>query len=510
MNDSSLKEVLRSVLSCGEKIASSAELGERLITSARQKRMSPEQLGRMVNVLNVERTLAHHKTASDDTRGADLDLLDAPALMARYATEVEQPVKKSSVVHERPGWKSMHLGVGDHFRTPSTAEVLRAAEETDDWQKEAGRQSEVEARLREKEARQHDYDNHITLWSDLMCELSEDLVKMARTAFLTPAEDTTEVLSEVTTMSPFVAEAFANKLASLGYRVERDRIAAVPLATDKHNLLPLVRRAEDTLKMALCTKIAADDILAIAGRPTRKKDQEADLNLIFDTADGDANAHDDPDADGVLGRDRREPKPRSHDSKPSVLMHALEKAEPGGVVDTADVPQVDVLPGALDKKPAPDQSKLLASLEALGDAGSLIGSAIGGVGRTADQVAKQMERSHARESTNSVVDTYNMLMGGRLNDKSRKVSDNVLRLKQQIVLTRLMKSDDIISRAKPGEVVALFNSIRSTNPAAAADVNITKLLLRDALTHQGMPLSSVKSLAETRSAVPPASKPTKP
>jgi hypothetical protein len=44
----------------------------------------------------------------------------------------------------------------------------------------------------------------------------------------------------------------------------------------------------------------------------------------------------------------------------------------------------------------------------------------------------------------------------------------------------------------------MFNTIRNLNPAAAADINVVKLLLREALTNQGMPLSSVKSLNEVR------------
>lgn len=512
MNDSRLKEVLRSVLSCGEKIASSTELGDGLIAAARKERMSPEQLGRMVNVLNVERTLAHHKTASDDTRGADLDLLDAPALMARYATEVE-PAKTAATKHERPGWSSMHLGVGDHFKSPSTAEVLRAAEETDEWQKEASRASDVEVRLREKEARQIDYDNHIALWTDLMCELSEDLTKMARIAFSSPSDDTTQVLSEVTTMSPFVAEAFANKLDTLGYRVDRDKVAAVPIAADPFSLHPLVLRAEETLKLALCTKIAADDILNLP-EPKKPKKKGAPSsrggNLVLPSPlGGGPTIHEEPDEEeGWHNRKGRQPK---DDVKGrSLLLHALTRESPAAPLGKVDVPQIDVLPGVTEKRPVDEQSKLMASLEAIGDVGSLVGSAVGGVGRTADSIANTLNRPHARDSTNSVVDTYNLLMGGRLNDKARKVSDSVMRLRQQITLTRLMKSDEIISRAKPGEVVALFNSIRNSNPAAATDVNITKLLLREALTHQGMPLNAVKTLSETRPTAPSTSKPAKP
>jgi hypothetical protein len=165
------------------------------------------------------------------------------------------------------------------------------------------------------------------------------------------------------------------------------------------------------------------------------------------------------------------------------------------------------MPGRTDHAPAlqgstgnheEGQSRLLAAMEALSASGSIIGQGGRTLGEGAKGLAETLTKPYAADSARSTTDLYASLMGNSLLNKQKGVADSVTRLKQQIVLTRLIKSDDIIRHAPPGEVVSMFNTIRNLNPAAAADINVVKLLLREALTNQGMPLSSVKSLNEVR------------
>lgn len=520
MKDSELKDVLRELMSNpAEKMAGSAELADSLLKVARKKRMSPDQLGRLVNVFNVERTLAHHKVASDEDRGADLDLLDAPALMCRYATEVEPVKKASNTVHEPQSWRSIQAGVGNHFRTPSRDQVQAAVDASDEWQKEA---SKVEDPRRVKAAREAERQLHINLWSDLLGELREDFQKMASKALPLISSPTEGVLSDMTTQSPFVAEAFANHLREVGYRVDMSKVAAVPFATDPYKLGDLIAHADDTLQMAVYVKVAADslsDLLTQALALSPPSGEPADNTnyvppqpigslsknkLPVAPADEAEPEVEDDDSRGSRPRDKK-PAGKQHGGA-SPLMYALERLSPAGEIpDVAQPAKIDAQPGAGSVPPPAAPSKLLAALEAMGATGAMVGGAIGGVGSTAKGVADTLGKPVARDQAAATTELYSMLAGHGLSGKARAVDSAVQNIRQRIALTRLLKTDEIISRARPGDVVSLFNTIRSQNPAVASDYNMVKLLLREALTHQGMPLSAAKSLNDVRQPAKPSS-----
>lgn len=184
----------------------------------------------------------------------------------------------------------------------------------------------------------------------------------------------------------------------------------------------------------------------------------------------------------------------------SPLLYALERSAPPAAARVEPNPYKEQGP-SIAGSPSSDasQSKLLAALEAAGAAGSMVGTGGKALGEGAKGLADTLSKPYATEGAKSMTDLYTSLLGTYLTNKKQKVTDSVTRLKQQIVLTRLIKSDDIIRHAKPGEVVSMFNMIRNINPQAAADINVVKLLMREALTNQGMPLSSVKSLNDVQS-----------
>lgn len=499
MQDSELKSVLKQVLTeLGEKKASGDDLADSLLKKARSLRLSPEQLTRMVNVLNVERTLAmHSKAASDEERGADLHLLDAPSVVARYATETAPTEKKAgSIIRQVPMWKS--YSVGDSLKSPPTAELLGAAGKLDDWQSSTAKAASAPDPL----AWMKDDHGLRLLAADCNSELRTVLQKIARIALPSIISDPTPLLNEVTTLSPFVAEALGDHLQYLGYQVSRDKVAAVDFCPDTFKVEHLVREADELLHVGEVCKIAASpnsmaEMLSAAmqGGPARIVLADK-VNMLGQPLEEPKEKE--PDLPDIEESEKRPPSKPAGDMSP--LLYALERSAPPAAARVEPNPYKEQGP-SIAGSPSSDasQSKLLAALEAAGAAGSMVGTGGKALGEGAKGLADTLSKPYATEGAKSMTDLYTSLLGTSLTNKKQKVTDSVTRLKQQIVLTRLIKSDDIIRHAKPGEVVSMFNTIRNINPQAAADINVVKLLMREALTNQGMPLSSAKSLNDVQS-----------
>jgi hypothetical protein len=404
--------------------------------------------------------------------------------------------------------------VGDSLKSPPTDELLKSAGPLDDWQSSTPGLPK-QASAPDPLAWMNDTHGLETLSSDYLGELRTVLTKIARKALPTIGYDTTPLLNEVVTMSPFVAEALGNHLRSSGYQVQTEKVAAVKFCVDTYRVGDLVQEADHLIHVSeLCKAASFADKLEAA---LRGKGTFVDPTLPISTlinapaggsgggGSGGGGGSDDEVADPAdrdSDRDSESPRrnpPRETGGK-SPLLYALEKGE----TPTAKNIQ---MPGRTDHAPAlqgstgnheEGQSRLLAAMEALSASGSIIGQGGRTLGEGAKGLAETLTKPYAADSARSTTDLYASLMGNSLLNKQKGVADSVTRLKQQIVLTRLIKSDDIIRHAPPGEVVSMFNTIRNLNPAAAADINVVKLLLREALTNQGMPLSSVKSLNEVR------------
>jgi hypothetical protein len=67
-----------------------------------------------------------------------------------------------------------------------------------------------------------------------------------------------------------------------------------------------------------------------------------------------------------------------------------------------------------------------------------------------------------------------------------------------MMLQRFMMSDPIISEADPDMVVELYNTIRKINPEFATDPNRMRLVLRDAIQYESLPIHTISDLAGLR------------
>lgn len=78
------------------------------------------------------------------------------------------------------------------------------------------------------------------------------------------------------------------------------------------------------------------------------------------------------------------------------------------------------------------------------------------------------------------------------------------------LLQNLMTTDDVLSEADPDQVVSAYNTIRTTAPQLAKDVNVMRVALRSAVQHEGIDPFTIKGIAETESARQKVHTPSKP
>lgn len=65
-----------------------------------------------------------------------------------------------------------------------------------------------------------------------------------------------------------------------------------------------------------------------------------------------------------------------------------------------------------------------------------------------------------------------------------------------VTLAELTLRDPILSKKDPEMVVNLFNTLRTANPQIAADPNLTRLVLREAIEYGALPIHTIKDLVE--------------
>ena len=88
------------------------------------------------------------------------------------------------------------------------------------------------------------------------------------------------------------------------------------------------------------------------------------------------------------------------------------------------------------------------------------------------------------------------LLGGRNTDQEL-VDTRMQDTRHLSVLQNLMMSDEILSEADPDRIVEIYNTVRTTAPEIAGDINVMRVLLRSAIQHDGIAPFDLKNILET-------------
>jgi hypothetical protein len=97
------------------------------------------------------------------------------------------------------------------------------------------------------------------------------------------------------------------------------------------------------------------------------------------------------------------------------------------------------------------------------------------------------------ESINDIPDLIKKL-GPTFNKRQQHVDVAGKDVSRVATLQRLLLSDPIIGEADPDTVVSLYNTLAAANPEIAADANLLRFALREALQYDAVPLHTYKDL----------------
>lgn len=108
------------------------------------------------------------------------------------------------------------------------------------------------------------------------------------------------------------------------------------------------------------------------------------------------------------------------------------------------------------------------------------------------------------EGLDSVLqDARDSLLGGakKIVDTTNKdqalVDARMQDVRQVAILQNLLTTDEILAEADPDRVVEIYNTIRTTAPEVASDINVMRVLLRSAIQHDGIAPFDLKNILET-------------
>lgn len=160
-----------------------------------------------------------------------------------------------------------------------------------------------------------------------------------------------------------------------------------------------------------------------------------------------------------------------------------------------------VRPEGMVEEFAGGSPKIKPSLKPTGDAGGgsssprKPGGGSGGPSSLFDKLNTGLD-SLLGASGKAVVGGAKGMLGGRNTDQEL-IDTRMQDTRHLSVLQNLLTTDEILSEADPDRVVEIYNTIRSTAPEVAGDINVMRVLLRSAIQHDGIAPFDLKNILET-------------
>lgn len=478
-----------------------------LLKYASDRNLAPAQLEHLGRAYNRVLVIAHTKTAkTQEQRGDDVAIVDTGKLVDRYM-DADSDLRKNT---KEAGFKAMPGGyqafsVGDAFRDKNAGSVdLDGWAEFDALDAAHPEQTNSYAKMASCPAQLREDDDFLLQHADEMRDAAlrtweAGIVKLANAAIL--PDDFVMVSHDVAQLSPTVgrhiAAAVSAKLASL-------RLAwhePAPTDTrdffvDRKKLASTVAQLEDAwFEHTACVEVASS-IKAAAkaprGRPLASLTEDEPESSTTATLDPQGSkllddvfaATDDqgPKADAFQerlsgGKDNKDNKGTPHSLDTRMQTESALRSNP-----SRNVAWSPELKDEEDKD----------SLAGIGGAmGAPLDTAGTGLQRIMQAIADYNPQDRGLGAARGLSD----LIADPRARATSQLQSRVRTMKERATLQRLLLSDPVISKHSPADVVEAFNTIRSVNPAAAADINLARLLVRESLGYQGTPIQTVSQLA---------------
>lgn len=438
---------------------------------ATREDLPPAQLEKLAQVYNTLRTVSHIDHAADDARGQTVPLVDVPTLVVGYATGLN---------HEK-------AAAGPHsFSThdPRTVDLAAAMRREANLEKAAAQVTDQPAKVHEtfKQAvsREQLQDALLTLEVDLEDEMS----KLASEIFTAAPRvgdwhfqrDISEFEQEALQYQPpaavKAAGAFMEKFAA-PHRTKLLRFAydvrvpqrAYDIGHALGQKFAELAKAASTLEVLIKMAAKASDGTTVEDHPV---DSDEDVRDIFDV-----------------------PKPQKPDkAEVDAAQAALDKVESSST-PAQPAPGSGGPPraGGGDNKPTGDKRSTSdpgnkqESISLMDLLGKPVAAVAGATQAAADKAEGVITGITSKP---------------RLNKAQISADVSVEDIKRAMAIRRLIGTDPVLKEADPKVVLEVYNSVTARNPQLAGDMAALRLILREAVSYEGLTLDSQKLLSEIR------------
>lgn len=439
---------------------------EVLLGHARDEDIPPAQLEKLAQVFNTLRTVSHIDNSDPEDRGATVDLIDVPDLVLAYATGSDR---------EKVAAGPLSFSTHD----PSVVDLNKALrrELQPPMQKAAADATASPDKVEEVFAQQITRAELESALMDLEIDLQNEMSKLASELF-SAAPSAGDGYFE-RDISEFEAEALRRE-PSPAVKAAGDYLEefAAPHRTKLirfDHARPLAKYAYD-IPHALGEKFA--ELARVVGTHAVVKEasdsEDEALAKLLGAAPDDA-----------LDMSVRQVADAAEQGGEASTMELLEQAHEQGLTSSTEQQRsprkhTDGKGGKGDGDKTKKDSGGKGVAELLAAPFAAVGGAVTGAATKADEMLHQIV---TKERDNKAQRTADM-----------SVDD----IKRAMNVRRLIGTDPVLKDADPKAVLEIYNAIAARNPDIAGDMASLRLILREAVSYEGLTLDSQKMLSEVR------------
>ena len=466
-----------------------------LVEYGDEKNLAPAQLEKIAQTLNLTLSIAHAKQADAKSRGDTFDIVDTPNLLMRYQDpdRVGASTKKAAVTEETQSW--VPFTVGDRFsdkplKGPTSEEVEDKLENTpglSGWKK---------ASCHEHFAPRINAEALSNMLTDANVRVNRNLTKLAAIAKSPSAYQ--EVIQDIYAFGKQAGAAIANALdarrSELHYATVKVAADTRDFFRDRHDILPILEELQEALyEKQACLELRAGENEKLASLD----------GLGFD-----------PDNPGGTAVYDEEPRPGKQQAQEERDRNSALSAQGNAALARSQVRDLLGLAEERGQRPgtgyggeptgaAPDdirQALLGAYQSGAGSIAPITGAVASGTRGLAETLSSASSTAH--DQAKRTAEGYTALFGPGHTDQQSRLQNKLTAWRQGAVLQRLLMSDDVLSKMDPSQVASAFQTLRKNSPTQAQDINVVRMLLREALQYQGTPLDQVKTLRQVEGKIP--------
>lgn len=474
---------------------------EKVLTDyAEREELPAAQLEKLAQVYNTLLTVDHIDRASADDRGASVSLLDVPNLVVSYVT---------GAGHEK-------VAAGTHsFASHDVRSIdLRRAVLVDAGLKKSAsfettvEPSSVSAAFNNTVGLDQLQDAVIHIEVDLMDEMSKLACELFAAAPISPSSHFSRDISEFEEEALYYQSAdvvksagdymekfakphrtnltrfdYANKPKPRAYDIEHEMGQKFAELAKKAAVLEMVKQMSATLENAVASQ---DDVRAAGASPDSGVSM-ADLSALFGA---DMPVVDTPPPA------QTEAAPKAND-----LLQSME-AQGLGSAPTRQTPAPSAAPAA-GNTGGGSGGKPPKSSDSKSESGAAKEQKDGGVTKAQILAALSAPFRALGGGLRGAADKANSTLAGitgkeRYNKAQKTTDVSVDDIRRSMQLRRLMGTDSVLREANPKDVLEAYNSVVRRNPELAGDMAALRLVLREAVSYEGLTLDSQKLLTEIR------------